>query len=85
MTRRSNEPLLLLRYQYIHQIEPDEEIAMPVRKIKEFLDSHKIKYVTISHSMACTAQEIAVSAHIPGRELARTVMVKIGGRRHATL
>jgi Ala-tRNA(Pro) deacylase len=53
---------------------------MPVKRLKEFLDSHKIKYVTISHSPAITAQEIAASAHIPGKELAKTVMVKIDGK-----
>ena len=53
---------------------------MPVKKLKEFLDSHHIKYVVISHSRACTAQEIAASAHIPGKELAKTVMVKLDGK-----
>ncbi len=52
---------------------------MPVRKLKEFLDSNGIKYVTIHHSPSYTAQEIAASAHIPGKELAKTVMVKIDG------
>ena len=50
---------------------------MPVKRLKEFLNSHKIKYITISHSRAFTAQETATSAHIPGKELAKTVMVKI--------
>ncbi len=53
---------------------------MPVKTLKEFLDSNNVKYVTISHSCAYTAQEIAASAHIPGQELAKTVMVKIDGR-----
>jgi len=53
---------------------------MPVKKLKEFLDENRVKYVTISHSLAYTAQEIAASAHIPGRELAKTVMVKADGR-----
>ena len=52
---------------------------MPGEKVKEFLDSHDIKYLTIAHSPAFTAQEIAASAHIPGKELAKTVMVKIDG------
>src|SRR3989338_9772557 len=52
---------------------------MPVKRLKEFLDSHNIKYVTISHSRAFTAQETATSAHIPGKELAKTVMVKMNG------
>ncbi len=50
---------------------------MPVARWKEFLDSHKIKYVVISHSLAYTAQGIAALAHIPGKELAKTVIVKI--------
>ena len=53
---------------------------MPVRKLREFLDSHAVKYVTISHSKAYTAQEIAASAHIPGKELAKTVMIKVDGK-----
>ena len=52
---------------------------MPVEKLKDFLESEGVKYVTISHSQAFTAQEIAASAHIPGRELAKSVMVKIDG------
>src|SRR5947208_15272507 len=53
---------------------------MPVRKLKEYLDSQKIKYVTISHSPAYTAMEVAQSTHIPGRELAKTAMIKLDGR-----
>lgn len=50
---------------------------MSVQKLKDFLDKHNIKYVTASHSLAYTAQEVAASAHIAGKELAKTVMVKI--------
>ncbi|OHB43110.1 MAG: deacylase [Planctomycetes bacterium GWB2_41_19] len=53
---------------------------MPVKRLKEFLDSHSIKYVTISHSRAFTAQETAASAHVPVKELAKTVLVKIDGK-----
>ena len=53
---------------------------MPVKRLKEFLDSHDIKYVIISHSRAFTAQETATSAHIPVKELAKTVMVKMNGK-----
>lgn len=52
---------------------------MPVKKLKEFLDTHKLKYVSISHSPAFTAQEIAASAHVSGKQLAKTVIVKIDG------
>lgn len=52
---------------------------MPAQRLKEFLDSNHIKYVSIVHSPAFTAQEVAASAHIPGREMVKTVMIKIEG------
>lgn len=52
---------------------------MPLEKLKEFLDSRNVKYVIISHSPAYTAAGIAALTHIPGKELAKTVMVKIDG------
>jgi len=53
---------------------------MPVEKLKSYLDENKIKYVTIKHSSAYTAQEIAALAHIPGKDLAKTVIIKINGK-----
>jgi Ala-tRNA(Pro) deacylase len=53
---------------------------MPVEKLRTFLDENHVRYVTISHSRAFTAQEVAVSAHIPGKELAKTVIVRVDGR-----
>jgi Ala-tRNA(Pro) deacylase len=55
-------------------------VIMPVSKVRKFLDEEGVKYVAIKHSTAYTAQEIAASAHIPGKELAKTVMVKIDGK-----
>jgi len=52
---------------------------MPLNKVRAFLDEHHIKYVVISHSKAYTAQGIAAIAHIPGQELAKTVIVKLDG------
>jgi Ala-tRNA(Pro) deacylase len=52
---------------------------MPAKKLKEFLDAQGVKYVTLTHSPAFTAPEIAASAHIPGKQLAKTVIVKIDG------
>ncbi len=52
---------------------------MPVKKLKEFLDSHKVKYISISHSPAFTSQEIAAAAHISGKQLAKTVIAKVNG------
>jgi Ala-tRNA(Pro) deacylase len=50
---------------------------MPVQKLRDYLDNHHVKYITISHSPAYTAQTIAQSAHIPGKDLAKTVIVKL--------
>ena len=53
---------------------------MPLTKLIEFLDEHDVRYVTIRHSRAFTAQEVAAAAHIRGNELAKTVMVKLDGK-----
>ncbi|MFC1770944.1 aminoacyl-tRNA deacylase [Candidatus Margulisiibacteriota bacterium] len=53
---------------------------MPVKKLKYFLDYNKTKYISISHSPAFTAQEIAASAHISGSQFAKTVIVKLDGK-----
>jgi len=53
---------------------------MPLSKLREFLDTNNIRYLVISHSPAYTAQGIAALTHIPGKELAKTVIVLIDGR-----
>ncbi len=50
---------------------------MPVQRLKEFLDEQGVRYVSIAHSTAFTAQEIAALTHIPGREMAKTVILKL--------
>jgi Ala-tRNA(Pro) deacylase len=52
---------------------------MPLTKLREFLDSHNIRYLIFSHSVAYTAQGIAALTHISGKELAKTVIVRIDG------
>lgn len=53
---------------------------MPVKKLKDFLDKNKVKYLSCTHSPAFTAQEIAAASHIPGKELAKTVIIKVDDR-----
>jgi Ala-tRNA(Pro) deacylase len=48
---------------------------MPSKKLKEFLDKNNVRYISFTHSKAFTAQEIAASAHVPGKSLAKTVVV----------
>lgn len=53
---------------------------MPVKKLKDFLDRENVKYVSILHSPIYTAQEIAALVHVKGKEMAKTVMVKLDGK-----
>ena len=52
---------------------------MPLKKLKEFLDSNHVKYVSITHSKAYTAQEVAATSHVPGKALAKVVIVELDG------
>lgn len=53
---------------------------MAIKKLTEFLDQHQIEYITIRHSVAYNAQRIAATTHIPGKEIAKTVIVKLDGQ-----
>lgn len=51
---------------------------MPIlKKLKEVLDQAKISYEVYNHPQAFTAQEIAATQHISGRELAKVVILKV--------
>jgi Ala-tRNA(Pro) deacylase len=52
---------------------------MPAQKLKQILDEHEIKYISINHSRAFTARETAASTFIPRREFAKTVIVDLDG------
>ena len=51
---------------------------MPAMKLKAFLDGHGVRYVSIQHSVALTASEVAESVQVKGRDFAKTVIVKMG-------
>lgn len=50
------------------------------KAVQDFLTRNKVKFDIVKHSPAFTAQQIAASAHIPGKNLAKTVIIKIDGR-----
>ena len=52
---------------------------MLAKSLKNYLDQKNVKYITITHSPAYTASEVAQSVHIPGSMLAKTVMIEIDG------
>ncbi len=50
---------------------------MALASLTEYLDTHNAPYIVITHSPAYTAQGIAGLTHISGKELAKTVIVKL--------
>jgi Ala-tRNA(Pro) deacylase len=46
--------------------------------LKEYLDKNNIRYTLMSHSPAYTAQSAAATLHVPGKELAKTVVIAAG-------
>jgi Ala-tRNA(Pro) deacylase len=50
---------------------------MPVHTLEKFLDEEGVRYVSISHSIAYTAHDTAVSAHVPVDAFAKVVVVKL--------
>ena len=53
---------------------------MPARALADFLDNNGVNYHCYNHPPAVTASEVAQSAHIPGRHMAKTVIVDVDGK-----
>lgn len=53
---------------------------MITKTLKEHLDAHHIKYTTTNHSPAFTAMEVAQMAHIPGKQMAKVVIMRLNQR-----
>lgn len=53
---------------------------MPAQKLKAFLNEQGVRYTSLKHSPAYTAQEVAASAHVTGKHFAKTVMIKVDDR-----
>ena len=53
---------------------------MPARILTEFLENEHVSFECIPHKVTYTAQETAQAAHVPGYELAKTVMVELDGK-----
>lgn len=45
-------------------------------KLQELLNASKVTYTTAKHPTAYTAQELAAALHVPGRSVAKSVLVK---------
>ncbi len=53
---------------------------MICKKLKDYLDKNSVNYKVLVHPEAFTAQEIAAALHVPGKELAKVVIIKAGER-----
>ena len=47
-------------------------------RLKSFLDASKTSYTVLTHAPTYAAQATAATMHIPGRELAKTVVLRAG-------
>lgn len=52
---------------------------MPFNRLHRLLDANHVDYQTIHHPTSYSAQQTAAVAHVPGRELAKAVIVHIDG------
>jgi Ala-tRNA(Pro) deacylase len=58
-----------------------EVIQMTIlRKLKDYFEENNVPYEVGFHPEAFTAQEIAAAQHVPGKEMAKVVMVKADGK-----
>lgn len=53
---------------------------MPASRLKQLLDQNSVPYESISHPNAYTVAAIGAITHIPGKEIAKTVMVRVDGQ-----
>ncbi|HXG94260.1 MAG TPA: YbaK/EbsC family protein [Blastocatellia bacterium] len=49
-------------------------------KLKECLDSNNVRYDVLTHPQVYTAQDTAQAVHVPGNELAKSVVIKAGDK-----
>ena len=48
-----------------------------LNRVKQYLDSHQCLYQHASHRTAFTAQEVAAEEHIPGKMMAKAVILRV--------
>jgi Ala-tRNA(Pro) deacylase len=51
-----------------------------LKKLKDYLEQNQVSYELGYHVRVYTAQEIAAAQHVPGKEMAKVVMVKTDGK-----
>jgi len=46
------------------------------KRVREYLEQNKVPYSHCTHRLAYTAQEVAAAQHVPGKEMAKTIILK---------
>src|SRR6266849_8415005 len=49
-------------------------------RLRKYLDQNRVPYEAHMHRVAYTAQHVAAEEHVPGRMMAKTVIVNAGNR-----
>jgi len=50
------------------------------QKVIEFLKDHNVRYHVIEHPLSYSSQKAAEAAHIPGRFIAKSVIISVEGK-----
>jgi len=53
-----------------------EALMSVAKRLKEYLEQNHVPYSHCTHRMAYTAQEVAATQHVPGQNMAKTVVLK---------
>lgn len=49
-------------------------------RLKQYLENNDVPYVHQRHPLAYTAQAVAAAQHVPGKEMAKTIVMKASGQ-----
>ena len=52
---------------------------MPATKLIDYLQAEGVNYTGLTHPEAYSAHDVALAAHVPERQLAKTVIIKVDG------
>ncbi len=56
-----------------------------LRRLQEYLDRQRVSYEVLTHKETYSAQELAAALHVPGKDLAKVVMLKVDERNVMTV
>jgi Ala-tRNA(Pro) deacylase len=64
-----------------YKLLPTKGNVMPIiKKLKAALDEAQVSYEVYNHPLAYTAQEVAATQHVSGKEMAKVVMIQVDGK-----